>query len=603
MSGIAGWIDRERDLTHESLTAARLVADLVARGHYGEGLWLSKRAALGQLTDAVWKGTRQPALLEEGGRPVAVAVCDGYLHNAEDLWADMADRHLSGVDRSEAEVVLHAYLRWGAEAAERMEGTFAFAIWDARSEELVLGRDRLGIKPLSYAPTSHGVAFSSDLAALAAHPLVMPEIDAEGLCALLTQIRSPGYGALRGVREVPPGCTVRFTPEREIGRRYWTLEAHPHTLGKDDTIQQIRDLLDDAVAREIRGVEPAVLLSGGLDSSALTGLVATAAGSAPRTFTVVFGDTAAAVPDRPFAEDVVRFWDCEHHEIAVHPAELSDPVTLAAVLSAKDHPSPFGDKNITPFLFSRRVAEQVPVVLSGEAADAMFGGLGGAISEDRVLTTFPWIERSRAFGMEYGIGTGLFDQALLRTLDVSGYLDRMYRQASAEVPHLPGSSKADRLAREVDYLTVTRLLEQTVYHSERLGTAAGLQVRFPFADHRLFSFLYNVPAHLKGLDGREKSLLRALAKELVPRSVLARAKVPYPITYDTRYKSALVHRLQTLLDDSAAPVRPLLDLPSAARVVENPRLLDRGGWLGRADVEMILQLDDWLRRLRVRIFL
>jgi asparagine synthase (glutamine-hydrolysing) len=316
---------------------------------------------------------------------------------------------------------------------------------------------------------------------------------------------------------------------------------------------------------------------------------------------VMFGDTAAAVPDRPFAEEVVQLWGCEHQEVVVRPEELSDPVILAAVLAAKDHPSPFGDKNITPFLFSRRVAELVPVVLSGEAADAIFGGLTGAADGVCEPTMFPWIARARRFGMEHGIGTGLFDEALLRSVDVAGYLDRLYREAKAEVPQLAGAPAADHAAREVDYLHMTRLAEQAVHHSERLGAAAGLQIRFPFADYRLFSYLYNVPPQLKCFDGREKSLLRAIAKDLVPPSVLTRAKVPYPITYDAHYKASLVTRLRMLLEDSTAPVRPLVDLRRAANVLEDPRLLDRGGWLGRADVEMVLQLDSWLRRLRVRV--
>jgi asparagine synthetase B (glutamine-hydrolysing) len=134
-----------------------------------------------------------------------------------------------------------------------------------------------------------------------------------------------------------------------------------------------------------------------------------------------------------------------------------------------------------------------------------------------------------------------------------------------------------------------------------LSTSAGLQVRFPFTDHRLLSFLYNVPAAMKSFDGREKSLLRAVGRELVPQSVLTRAKVPYPITYDPLYKAGLVRRLRTLLEDGAAPVRPLVDLAGVRRMADDPALLDRGGWLGRADAEMVLQLDDWMRRLQVRL--
>jgi asparagine synthetase B (glutamine-hydrolysing) len=150
---------------------------------------------------------------------------------------------------------------------------------------------------------------------------------------------------------------------------------------------------------------------------------------------------------------------------------------------------------------------------------------------------------------------------------------------------------------------VTRLLEQTVMHSERIGTAAGLQVRFPFADHRLLSFLYSVPPAMKSFDGREKSLLRAVGKGIVPQTVLERPKLPYPITYDNTYKCSLISRLRILLDDSAAPVLPLVDAGLASSYIEDPKLLDRGGWLGRADVEQVLQLDAWLRRLNVHLAL
>ena len=602
MSGITGWIDHERDVAAHGLVVARLVADLVARGRRGEGLWLSRRAALGQRTDAAWTGPAGPARLEEGGRVLVAAVCDGDLHEPEEPRA-ASDHALTPAGRAPSEIVLSAYLRWGHGAAERLDGSFAFAIWDERTRELVLGRDRLGIRPLSYSRTPHGVVFSSEVAALVAHPLVAAEMDGEAFCALLTQVRSPGRGALRDVREVPSGCTVTIARDRETCRRYWSLEARPHTLDQEHTIARIRELLDDAVSRAMRGIAPAVLLSGGLDSSALTGLAALGAGRPPRTFTAVLADTSSALSDRAFAADVVGQWSCEHHEIAVETAELTDPVAAAAALSARDYPTPFGDRNVTPFLFSQRVAALAPVALSGEAADAMFGGALGAIDEGHRFTTFPWIERFRKYGIEYGIGTGLFDQELLRAVDLAGYQERTYREASAEVPHLPGSSRADRLVREVDYLVVTRLLEQAAHHSERLAGAAGLQVRFPFTDHRLFGFLHNVPEQMKSFDGREKSLLRAVAGELVPASVLRRAKVAYPISYDPVYKASVVERLRALLDDPAAPVRPLIDRAGARRVVDNPRLLDRGGWIGRADAEMVLHLDAWLRRLRVRICL
>ncbi|MFF7094425.1 asparagine synthetase B family protein [Streptomyces rubradiris] len=470
---------------------------------------------------------------------------------------------------------------------------------------MLLGRDRLGIKPLSYLVTDDGLLFSSDLAALARHPWATPRLTADGLSSLITQLRPPGRGVLAGVREVVPGTMVELRAGGAASEtRYWSLQDPPEAA-QGHPVEQVGKLLDDAVRRALGDTEPAVLLSGGLDSSVLSGLAAgLAAGLAPpplRTFTVVFDQTGVPVPDRPYAQEVVDHLGCAHHEVAIDPRELSDPGLLAEVAAAKDHPTPFGDKNITPYVFGRRVAQAVPVVLSGEGADAVFTGLGGDPDPTRTLTSFPWIERSRRFGLPYGIGAGLFDPGLLSAIDVSGWIDSLFHEAVAEVRHPPGASRTDRLAREIDHLTITRLLEQTVLHSERISTAAGLEVRFPFADPEVVSAVYHLPAGAKSFDGREKSLLRALGRDLVPESVLTRPKVPYPITYDTYYKSALLSRLRALLNDSAAPVHALLDRRAATAVVDDPSRLDRGGWLGRADVEMVLQLDAWLRRLDVRI--
>ncbi|MDH6128536.1 asparagine synthase (glutamine-hydrolyzing) [Kitasatospora sp. GP82] len=604
MSGIAGWVDRGRDLTREGLAASVMTARLATRGRHGEGLWSSRSAVLGHRADALDTVGAQPAVVQEHGGPIAVITFDGVLYNAPELRSQLASDGRRGPLATDADVVLRAYLRWGRAVAEKLEGLFAFAVWDVRSSELLLCRDRFGVKPLSYLPLPDGVLFASEVAALAAHPLVSTELDAEGLCSVLAQVRRPGHAVLRGLREVRPAHLVRFGKDGVVEQRYWSLEARPHTQDLAQTIETARGLLDDVISREAGAGTPTVLLSGGLDSSALTGLVSEVAGGAPHTFTVSFGDSAAAVPDRPFAQAVVERLGCDHREVLVEPGELTDPLALEAVLAAKDFPSPFGDKNLTPYLFYRQVAEHTPVALSGEAADAVFGGLISgqerASSEHR---TFPWIERARTFGMTHGIGNGLFDDELLREMDYTSFCAARYQEARDEVPHLAGAADDDRRAREIDWLHMTRLYEQAVNHSERLGAAAGLQVRFPFSDHRLFGYLYNVPWRMKSFDGRDKSLLRAISKDLLPTSVLERPKVPFPITYHAGYKQSLATRLRQVLEDPGAPVLPLLDLPSAWKVVDDPRLLDRGGWLGRADTEMVLQLDGWLRSRRIRLAL
>ncbi|WP_062650057.1 asparagine synthetase B family protein [Streptomyces maremycinicus] len=597
MGAITGWTDPARDVREADATVAQLIAYLTPRARGAASLWSDREAMLAHRADPTSSEGTGLAEFREDDRTIAVAVLDGYLQNTEDLAGALGAERGAGP----ADVLLRGYLAWGTAVAERLEGNFAFAVWDARARRLVLGRDRIGITPLHYARADDGTLFSSDLAAMVAHPLLRAEMDAEGLCAAITQIRPPGRSALRGVREVPAGCVVVLSGAHEEVRRYWTLEARPHEDDLDATLARVRELVEDAVTRDLRGIHPAILLSGGLDSSALTGWATRLTARSPRTFTVAFGDGAAAVPDRPYSQAVARMWDTEHREVLVRPQELSDPVVLAAVLAAKDYPCPFGDKNITPYLFSRRVAEHTAVALSGEAADTVFGSLGGRIKDGYELSTFPWVEKAWKWGARSGLGTGLFDPKLLAEIGSEAYLALRFREALDEVPCLPSDPQLNRLGRQYDYLTVTRMLDQAINHSERLAAAAGLQLRYPFSDHRLFSYLYNVPVEMKWYDGRGKSLLRTLARDLVPESVLSRPKVPYPITYASRYKAALAARLRGLLDDSDAPVRPLLDIAAARRIAADPDLLDRGGWFGRADVEFALNLDAWLRRLRVHL--
>ncbi|MBT2382949.1 asparagine synthase (glutamine-hydrolyzing) [Streptomyces sp. ISL-11] len=607
MSGLAGWVDHQRDLSREGFAVAAMTARLAARGRNGEGLWSDRHLTLGHRADGIDPhATAGPEVVVEDGRTLGAITFDGALTNAAELRTALAASGRTVRTRSDAGTVLHAVLAWGPGAAARLEGLFAFAAWDARTGELLLCRDRLGIKPLSYARLPDGgLAFASELAALVEHPLIPAELDMRGLCSVLSQVREPGRAVLRGVHEVRAAHVVCVRADGIAEQRYWGYEARPHEHDLDLTVRTARGLLEEAIGRDAVGGEPAVLLSGGLDSSALAGFAAALRGSPPRTFTVDFGgDRAVPAPDRPFALDVVRRLGCHHQDVAIDPGELTDPVTEAAVLAAKDAPNPFGDKNLTPYLFYRRIAEQERVVLSGEAADAAFGGLFGAgepvTARER---TFPWIERAHRLGMANGIGNGLFDPDLLHEADLSGHCAALYQEARAEVPHLDGSTAADRRAREIDYLHMTRLHEQAVQHSERLAAAVGLQVRFPFADHRLLVYLYNVPWQMKSFDGREKDLLRTAARDLLPESVLTRPKVPFPITYHPAYKQRLTVRLRALLEDTAAPVRPLLDRAAARRVADDPRLLDRGGWLGRADVEFVLHLDAWLRRLPVRLAL
>ena len=614
MCGIAGWVDFERDLSKEGVTARAMTGTLACRGPDAEGMWFDDRAALlhRRLSVIDVDGGAQPMAAEHDGRTTAVLTFCGEIYNFRELRAELVSAGHRFRTRSDTEVLLNAYLRWGDRLPEHLDGMFAFAIWDPRQQQLLLARDRMGVKPLYYFPTPRGVLFGSEPKAILANPLVPRRVGAEGLCEVLDMVKTPGSAVFSGMYEVAPGQAVTVDWSGLRKRRYWTLEAREHVEDLPTTVARVRELLEGVVSRQLVADVPlCTLLSGGLDSSAVTALAAgalAAQGGGPvRSFSVDFvgaaeqfqPDAIRGAPDAPFVRDLVRHVSAEHTEVLLDSAELTDPAVRAAVLRATDLPPAYwGDMWPSLYLLFRAVRRRSTVALSGEAADELFGGYRWFHHQAAVQAdTFPWLTSgsTRYFG-----GLALLDYGLLEKLDLPANRQDRYHEALAEVPLLPGASAVERRMREVTYLNLTRFLQTLLDRNDRMSMAVGLEVRVPFCDHHLVEYVYNVPWSMKSFDGREKSLLRAAVRDLLPASVLERAKTPYPATQDPGYERALRDELAVVLRDDDAPVRPLLDDDRSRRALARPlsgtsRPYDRGS------LELVLWLNRWLTEYQITL--
>ncbi|MEU1819218.1 asparagine synthase (glutamine-hydrolyzing) [Streptomyces roseifaciens] len=613
MCGITGWISYDQDLT--ALTTARGTLDamthtMACRGPDAGGTWLDTHAALGHRRLAVIdiEGGTQPMRVERDGRTLLVTTYSGEVYNYRELRSELESRGHAFRTSSDTEVVLHAYLEWGEDFTERLNGMYAFALWDPRTEELLLVRDRMGIKPLYYHPTPDGVLFGSEPKAILAHPSVRPAVDAEGLAELVAFTKTPGRAAYKGMYELPPGHTARIRHGGLILRRYWALESREHTDDLKTTVRHVRDLLDDIVGRQlIADVPLCTLLSGGLDSSAITALAAKGladAGAGPvRSFSVDFTghtenfrpDPLRPTPDGPYAHALAAHVSSHHSDIVLDAADLMAKANRDAVLTARDMPiSGFGDGDVSLYLLFKAIREQSTVALSGESADEVFGGYRWFHDPAHVHAgTFPWAAAGAAdrFAGEHSGGrSALLDRGLLAKLDLAGYEDTRYREALAEVPRLPGETGLERRMREISYLHLTRFVQLLLDRKDRASMAVGLEVRVPFCDHRLVEYVFNTPWAMKTFDGREKSLLRAATRDLLPDVVADRVKSPYPSIQDPRYAAALRAELSRVLADKDAPVRPLLDTAAVA-----DSLADDAGESFRSATELVLNLDTWLR--------
>ncbi|CAM3058990.1 asparagine synthase (glutamine-hydrolyzing) [Streptomyces albus] len=604
MCGITGWVSYDRNLVSERTAVEAMTETMSCRGPDDAGTWIDGPAALGHRRLAIidLPGGRQPMSVETPDGTVAM-VYSGETYNYTELRRELTGRGHRFTTDSDTEVVLRAYLEWGPALAERLNGMYAFAIWDGRSQQLVMIRDRMGIKPFYYAETSDGVLFGSEPKAILANPLARREVTLDGLRELFALIKTPGHAVWEGMREVEPGTVVTVGRNGLRTHVYWELETRPHTDGKDETIAHVRELMDDIVRRQlVSDVPRCTLLSGGLDSSAMTALAARqlreSTGETVRSFAVDFvgqtenfvPDELRGTPDTPFVHDVARESATEHQDIVLSSDELADPEVRSRVIRARDIPMGLGDMDASLYLLFKAIRQHSTVALSGESADEVFGGYKQFFDEEaRKGGTFPWLVQ---FSNTFGEDDSILSNSVTRALDLPGYIRDNYASAVSQVQRLEGESDFEYRMRVICHLHLTRFVRVLLDRKDRASMAVGLEVRVPFCDHRLVEYVYNTPWSLKSFDGREKSLLREATADVLPRSVYERVKSPYPSTQDPKYHTKLQENVRDLL---AKPSHQVFDLVNRdwlerAVKVDTPQIAQAG----RRGLERALDLALWM---------
>jgi asparagine synthase (glutamine-hydrolysing) len=610
MCGITGWVSYDRDLTRQRTRLDEMTRTMACRGPDAGGVWLDRHAGLGHRRLAVidLEGGAQPMVVPTDDGPVAITY-SGEIYNYTELRGELLRRGHRFETRSDTEVALHGYLEWGEAVAERLNGMFAFAVWDSRAEKLVMIRDRMGVKPLLYFRTDDGVLFGSEPKAILAHPAADRAVDLSGLRELFSLTQTPGSALWCGMREVLPGGVVTVDRSGLRERRYWTLPTRPHTDDLTTTVATVRELLEDIVGRQlVSDVPRCTLLSGGLDSSAITALAAAALGrpgrhgggaaEKVRSFSVDFAgrqdhfvaDDLRGTTDAPYAYEVAEHVGSQHEFIVLDHAAIADPAVRRAVVTARDSPFTFGDVDTSLYLLFQAIRGQSTVALSGESADEVFGGYRWFHQpEVQTARTFPWTavfvdgERARR--------SDRFNADLTAALDLPAYINDRYADAVGEVERADGESEHETRMRVMSHLHLTRFVRMLLERKDRISMAVGLEVRVPFCDHRLVEYVHNAPWSMKTFDGREKSLLRAATADLLPPSVQNRVKASYPTTLDPHYAGALLRQSRDLLSTDD-PVFGLVDrgwLEGVTRLDATTMPVDV-----RNGLERVLDLSAWL---------
>lgn len=351
-----------------------------------------------------------------------------------------------------------------------------------------------------------------------------------------------------------------------------------------------------------------VLLSGGLDSSAVAALAAQGLkqdGRPVRTFSVDYrGNERHFRPsdfqpaaDAYWVELMVEFLGTRHRTVVLDTPELV--AGLYSALRARDLPG-MADIDASLYLFCREVKKGATVALVGEAADEVFGGYPWFRREDALrASTFPW-------ALSLSWRQSLLAPDVAQRLRLSEYVSERYLQALAEVPRLPEETPREARLREISYLSLTRFLPVLLERMDRMSMAVGLEVRVPYCDHRLVGYAWNLPWEIKACGGTPKGILRRALEGVLPKEVLERRKSPYPKTYDPAFFSSVRAALLEALDDPNSPVRALLNMAAVRELAEgkDPGLPWFGQLMSTPQVLAYLwQVDRWLREYRVSLVL
>lgn len=613
MSGMTGWIDWDKNLTLYPLILESMTEALTSRGPDSAGSWIADHCALGHRRLSVVdleKGT-QPMSKEYDGQHYVI-VYNGELYNAKQLRGELLSRGHVFTTTSDTEVLLLSFIEWGKSCLDRLNGMFAFAIWHREEESLFIARDRLGVKPLFYSHQHNTFVFASEPKAILAHPDFNADIGREGLAELfmISPARTPGHGIYTHMKELKPGCCLEYNRNGAKLVTYWQLESKPHIDSVDETAETIRTLLQDAVELQLQADVPVcTLLSGGLDSSAITALAVNHFNANKRgtlhTYSVDYVDNDKHFTqnefqpneDAPWIERMTALLQTNHRTFTFDIPELV--ASLRVAMQARDMPG-MADVDSSLYLFCREIKKEATVALSGEAADELFGG-------------YPWFHRAEALEAQtfpWSLSTeqrvSLLSPELIDWLNPMQYVQQRYEEAISEVPKLKGEDEQQARMRAMFYLNLTRFAPTLLERKDRMSMAAGLEARLPFTDHRLVEYVWNIPWEMKQYGHREKGILRHALRDVLPHDVLTRKKSPYPKTHHPDYTAAVRQKLIDILNEPSSPLLPLINIAKMNELLQSEAQSSSFPWFGQLMTgpqmfAYFIQMNEWLKQYRVTI--
>ena len=615
MCGIVGFTNYDGNMRNEE--AQRVLTNmnntLAKRGPDESGIYIKEDICIAHRRLIVIdpEGGKQPMICKYLGNTYVITY-NGQIYNTKELRKTLEKSGFTFEGHCDTEVLLKAFIYYGYNVVNHLNGIFAFAIWNEGKKELFLARDHFGVKPLLYSIKDNQLIFASEIKALFEYPSIYPKIDGQGISELfgIGPAHTPGVGVFKGIEELKPANYLVFNRSGMRIKEYWKLKSRMHTDDFATTCEAVKELLTDAIERQLVSDVPlCTFLSGGLDSSIITLYSANYCRKHDlpmiNTYSVDYVDNDKNFQKTDFQPNsdsdyinlITNKLGTKHHTIYLDTPELAD--SLKEAMIARDLPG-MADVDSSLLLFCKAVKKEATVSIMGECADEIFGGYPWFFREDALSSgTFPW--SINISGRQH-----LLNPELQEKIDLKEYIDYRYNESLNEVELLNVDSKETKEKRKITYLTMNWFMQTLLSRTDRMGMYNGFEIRVPFCDYRLAEYVWNIPWEIKALHGREKGLLRYIMKDELPKEIVDRKKSPYPKTWNPTYLKKVKGMLTEIMQNPESPITSLLNKDDILEILNTDGKSFSRPWFGQLMtgpqlMAYLCQVNMWLETYKPEI--
>ena len=613
MCGICGYM--QNDKISDDIIITNMKNSILQRGNSENNIYLYNNVALGhaRLSIIDIKNGKQPMERIVDNKRYTISY-NGEIYNTNILKNILISKGFEFETECDTEVLLYLYIAFKENMLKFINGIFAFAIYDEYDNSIFIAKDRLGIKPLFYTVKNDKFIFSSEIKGIFASGFISPVIGKEELVELfaLGPAHSPGKTYFKDVYELKAGYYGIYKNNTLKIEKYWDLKEKKMLDSDEDVIDNIKFLVTDATKKQlVSDVGISSMLSGGLDSSIIT-KIATDNVHNLHTYSINYenndndfvANSYQQTKDSDFVKLMVKYLNTTHKNIIVNDKDLFN--TLYEAVIARDMPS-MADIDSSMYIFCREIAKNnEKVVLSGECSDEIFGGYPWFYKEHlKNARGFPW-------ALSENLRENLVKEKLFNKGDIFEYILNSKKNTLKNISHI-SEDKFENEFKEINYLTIKYFMNTLVERTDRMSMRNSLEVRVPYADHRIFEYVYNVDAKLKlGLRNNnvivEKYILKQAFKNELPTDITARKKSPFPKTYSKKYLELLENKLLEILNNKDSRILEIINEDYVRELIKTHGINLTENLFGQLmtypqTLAFLIQIDYWLTAYNIKIII